>query len=281
LARDGRTIPVSLMIAPIRDEGGRIVGSSKVVRDLRDAQRMGIGAVLEQRESLIHASRMDELGQMAAALAHEVDQPLTAITNYARGAGRLIKAEASPALHDAIAKIAEQAARARAIVQSVRGMVKKETRSFQAEDLKHIVEQTSVLALLGSGQSVALVLKLDPSAKLVDIDRIQIQQVLLNLMRNAVQAMEDCPLRQLTVATVRQGDRVAVSVSDTGPGLAESVRTRLFQPFVTTKADGLGIGLSICRTIVQSHGGELRAETVPSGGTAFSFTIPALNEAVH
>jgi two-component system sensor kinase FixL len=106
------------------------------------------------------------------------------------------------------------------------------------------------------------------------IDKIQIQQVLLNLMRNAVEAMAGSARRELSITTVRAGDMVEISVADTGPGLPESVRARLFQPFVTTKSSGMGVGLSVCRTIVEAHGGELRVEDGAGGGTVFLFTVP-------
>jgi two-component system sensor kinase FixL len=224
---------------------------------------------------LIHVSRLSELGQMASALAHEIDQPLTAIANYARGVRRLLTADIPPALHEAIAKMSEQAARAHAIVQSLRGMVRKEPRPAQAETLRTIIEEMSALALIGSGRSVDLRIRIGAGATHAMVERVQIQQVLLNLMRNAVEAMEDSPVQRITVTTERQGDRVAISVADTGPGLPETVRARLFQPFVTTKSAGLGVGLSICRAIVQGHGGELAVGSEPGGGTVFHFTVEA------
>jgi two-component system sensor kinase FixL len=136
----------------------------------------------------------------------------------------------------------------------------------------------SALALIGSGRSVDLDLRIRPDAVHAKVERVQIQQVLLNLMRNAAEAMEHSPVRRVTVTTARQGDRVAISIADTGPGLPDAVRARLFQPFVTTKSAGLGIGLSICRAIVQGHGGELTVENDPSGGTVFRFTVEASDE---
>jgi len=118
-------------------------------------------------------------------------------------------------------------------------------------------------------------MRLDPAARLAIIDKIQIQQVLFNLIRNAIEAMTSSERRELTIATVRRSDaQIEISVSDTGPGLAPEVRSRLFQPFVTTKATGMGVGLSICRSIVEAHGGTLQAEDREDGGTIFRFTVP-------
>ncbi|RVC17681.1 ATP-binding protein, partial [Mesorhizobium sp. M7A.F.Ca.AU.002.02.1.1] len=138
-----------------------------------------------------------------------------------------------------------------------------------------LIEEAASLALVGAREINLLVsYKLDPVAELVLTDRIQIQQVLLNLMRNAVEAMQDSPRRELKVTTIARDDGMAeVSVIDTGPGLAPEVSAQLFQPFVTTKKQGMGVGLSICRTIVESHGGHIWAEAMPTGGTAFRFTL--------
>jgi two-component system sensor kinase FixL len=270
LRKDGTTFPMELHIGEAAAPGDRLF--TGFVRDLtarEDRERR----LADLQAELILVSRLSELGQMASALAHEVDQPLTAIANYARGVRRLLTPDIPPALHEAIAKMSEQATRAHAIVQSIRGLVKKETRPARTEDLRVIIEEAIALALVGAGRTVDLALRLDPEARHADLDRVQVQQVLLNLVRNAVQAMEGAPVQRLTIATAARGDRVEISVADSGPGLPEAVRARLFQPFVTTKVGGLGVGLSICRAIVQAHGGELIAETPPGGGTVFRFTV--------
>jgi two-component system, LuxR family, sensor kinase FixL len=272
LRKDGSTFPMELQVGAVAMAGVQLF--TGFVRDL---------TVREERErrladlqaELIHVSRLSELGQMASALAHEIDQPLTAITNYARGARRLLTAEIPPALHEAIEKMSEQAARAHTIVQSLRRMVRKEQRPAQPENLRTIIEEMSALAQIGTGRSFDLDLRIGPNGENAHVERIQIQQVLLNLMRNAAQAMEHSPIQRITVTTERRGNRVEISVADSGPGLAEAVRARLFQPFVTTKSDGLGVGLSICRTIVQGHGGDLTVETEAGGGAVFRFTVEA------
>jgi two-component system sensor kinase FixL len=276
LRKDGSTFPMELQIGEVAVPGAQLFTGS--VRDLtarQDRERR----LADLQSELIHVSRLSELGQMASALAHEVDQPLTAIANYARGVSRLLTDDIPPPLHDAIRKMAEQAARAHAIVQSLRGMVRKDAGPVQTVSLRTIVEEMSALALIGTGRSVHLDVRIGPDAAYACVDRVQMQQVLLNLMRNAVQAMEQSGVQRVMVETARQGERVEIAVADTGPGLPEIVQARLFQPFVTTKPSGLGVGLSICRAIVQAHGGELTAEARPGGGTVFRFTVPAADGA--
>jgi two-component system sensor kinase FixL len=137
-----------------------------------------------------------------------------------------------------------------------------------------VIQEASALALVGIGPRVRLEMRFDPDAPLALIDRVQLQQVLVNLIRNAIEAMADAARHELSIATRGAGGMVAITVADTGPGLPEAVRVRLFQPFVTTKPGGMGVGLSICRTIVEAHGGELRAEDAPEGGTVFRLTVP-------
>ncbi|RUU54995.1 ATP-binding protein, partial [Mesorhizobium sp. M2C.T.Ca.TU.002.02.1.1] len=143
-----------------------------------------------------------------------------------------------------------------------------------------LIEDASSLALVGAREAdVRVTYELDPAAELVLTDRIQIEQVLLNLMRNAVEAMQGAPRRELRIVTAARHDGMAeVGVIDTGPGLAPEVSAQLFQPFVTTKKQGMGVGLSICRTIVESHGGHIWAEAPPGGGTAFRFTLRAVEK---
>ena len=238
LRKDGSTFPMELQIGAVAVPGAQLFTGS--VRDLtarEDRERR----LADLQSELIHVSRLSELGQMASALAHEVDQPLTAIANYARGARRLLTDAIPLPLHEAIGKMAEQAARAHAIVQSLRGMVRKEARPAQNESLQTIIEEMSALALIGTGRSVYLDVRIGSDAAYANVDRVQIQQVLLNLMRNAVQAMEQSAVQHVIITTVRRGERVEIGVADTGPGLPEQVQARLFQPFVTTKSSGLGV----------------------------------------
>lgn len=269
--KDGTQFPLELQVGEVLVAGTHLfTGFLHDLTERQDRDRR----LNELQADLIHMSRLNELGQMVSALSHEVNQPLTAIANYAAGLRRMLAHEDAPALRNAVEKVAEQADRARRIVQSLRSLVRKEARERQLERLEPIIQETSALALIGTSRLVNLDLNIAPGAAHAYIDRVQIQQVLLNLMRNAVEAMGASPQRKLSISTRANGDMVEVSVSDTGPGLTPEMRDRLFHPFTTTKADGLGIGLSICRTIIEAHGGELTCQSHEGQGTDFRFTLP-------
>jgi len=170
--------------------------------------------------------------------------------------------------------------RAGDVIRRLRDFVARGESERQVERLPALIEDASSLALVGAREAdVRVTYDLDPAAELVLTDRIQIEQVLLNLMRNAVEAMQGAARRELRVTTTARHDGMAeVGVIDTGPGLAPEVSAQLFQPFVTTKKQGMGVGLSICRTIVESHGGHIWAESMPGGGTAFRFTLRAVEK---
>jgi two-component system, LuxR family, sensor kinase FixL len=222
-------------------------------------------------------------------LAHEINQPLTAINNYLKGSQRLLDRirdeAAAPVLRDALGKAAEQAVRAGHIIRRLREFVARGESDRRIESLPKLIEDASTLALVGARENgISVSFRLDPKADLVLADRIQIQQVLVNLIRNAIETMIDTAgERQLEIATVANSDDVAeISVADTGAGLAPEVAAHLFQPFITTKRKGMGLGLSICRTIVEAHGGKIWVENRPGGGTVFRFTLRGPGEdAVH
>jgi two-component system, LuxR family, sensor kinase FixL len=269
--KDGSTFPMELAVGEVLLEGARLF--TGFVRDLTERQERE-HRLSELQSELVHISRLNELGQMVSALAHEVNQPLTAITNYLSGARRLLAAGNQHGAQQAMERITEQADRARQIIQRLRDLARKGEPERQPESLLRTIEEASALALIGIGQGLKLTIDVDGSAAEAVIDKIQIQQVLLNLMRNAAEAMAESDRRELSVTTARAGDMVEISVADTGPGLPPLVRARLFQPFVTTKPHGMGVGLSVCRTIVEAHGGELCAEDRYGGGTVFRLTIP-------
>ncbi|MCV3205464.1 PAS domain S-box protein [Mesorhizobium sp. YC-39] len=275
MRKDGSTFPMELSVGEMNPGTGRFF--TGFCRDLTERHRAE-ARIQEQQQELLHMARFTALGEMASTLAHEINQPLTAITNYLKGSRRLLEKsneENAPMLRDAVEKAAEQALRAGDVIRHLRDFVARGESERQVERLPALIEEASSLALVGAREMNLLVsYKLDPAAELVLTDRIQIQQVLLNLMRNAVEAMQGAPRRELKVTTVGRVDGMAeVSVIDTGPGLAPEVSAQLFQPFVTTKKQGMGVGLSICRTIVESHGGHIWADAVPTGGTAFRFTL--------
>ncbi|MBS0639557.1 MAG: PAS domain S-box protein [Proteobacteria bacterium] len=280
--KNGRIVPVALTISPIRDDAGRIIGVSKIGRDLtehREQQRQ----LAELQAELIHVSRINDMAHMVSALAHEINQPLTAITNYANGLRRMLSAGRTQGVEQALERVAEQATRAREIIQRLRNLMQKGKTEQRPEDMRETIEEAAALsrAAAPASEPPALQVQVDDDAATGVIDRIQIQQVLLNLMRNAAEAMQDVSAPRLSVRAQRDGDMIRVSVVDTGPGLPEDVRARLFQPFVTTKATGMGVGLSVCRTIIEAHGGEIGAEDASGGGTVFRFTVPAADASQH
>jgi two-component system sensor kinase FixL len=274
--KDGTTFPMHLTIGELQSaEKHYFTG---FIRDLTD-QQLTQSRLKELQSEVTHMSRFTALGEMASTLAHEINQPLTAINNYLKGCHRLlqrVEGEAVPALQDALGKAADQALRAGQIIRRLREFVARGDSERRVENLPKLIEDASTLALVGTRENaIAVSFRLDPRADLVLVDRIQIQQVLVNLIRNAVEVlMESSGPRELGIETVMVGDgAIQVSVSDSGAGLAPEVRAHLFQPFVTTKQKGMGLGLSICRTIIEAHGGKIWVDGRPQGGTIFRFTL--------
>lgn len=228
----------------------------------------------EVQAELIHVSRLTELGQMVSALAHEVNQPLAAVGSYVRGGLRLLRAGDIARADEAMQKASDQVTRASQVIERLRQFVKKDDNDRAAVDVRETIEEAVALALLGAeGRKVRLEMGFPPDIPLVFIDKIRVQQVLLNLVRNSVEAMQGCERRELAVRAISNGGAVEVSVTDSGPGLPANVREKLFQPFVTTKESGMGVGLSICRSIIEAQGGRLWLADSPLGA-AFHFTLP-------
>ncbi|HEX9330119.1 MAG TPA: PAS domain S-box protein [Reyranella sp.] len=275
--KDGSTFPMELAVGEVKQGDHRLF--TGFVRDISERQRTR-QRLQELQAELSHVSRVSEMGQMASALAHEINQPLAAASNYLQAAKRL-GARRDPAqaglIDEALDKAAGQVERASQILRRLRTFIRKGEPELAPGDVANLIEEGSAIALVGARERGVMV-RLQAAARLpaVLVDKIQIQQVIVNLMRNAVEAMEQSPRRELTleVALAAEGGPVVVRIVDTGPGLAPDVANRLFQPFVTTKPQGMGVGLSICRSIVEGHGGTLVAEANPGGGTVFSFTLP-------
>jgi signal transduction histidine kinase len=241
-----------------------------------EAERREREARLRQMQSeLIHVSRVNEMGTMVWALAHELNQPLTAVGNYIRAGQMLLERGETAKVQTALERAGAQSVRAGQIIQRLRAFVKNGETERRVEDLREAIEEARALAIMGWGQrAVSVEVRLDPELPSALIDKIQIQQVLLNLMRNAMEAMAESARREIVIsATPSAGDMIEIRVSDSGPGLSAQVRDKLFQPFVTTKAHGMGVGLSICRSIVEAHGGRLWAAGNLGGGAMFCFTV--------
>jgi two-component system sensor kinase FixL len=279
--KDGSTFPMSLAVGETRT-GGQ-VHFTGFIRDLTERQEAAARLEAAQGE-LARLSRLNELGEMASTLAHELNQPLSAIANYVQGSAKIaasLPGEQAQTLTGALQETANQALRAGDIIRHLREFVTRGDTDRQSYDIKSLIEEAGALALIGSRErGIRTEFKFGAGHDEVLVDRVQIQQVLTNLMRNAMEAMKDSERRDLTVQTHSASDgQLLVEVADTGPGIAEEIASRLFQPFVTTKSGGMGIGLSISRRIIQSHGGDLSVRRNEAGGATFSFTLPTLDEA--
>jgi two-component system sensor kinase FixL len=273
--KDGSTFPMELSVGEMRSGDQRYF--TGFIRDLTERQHTE-ARLQELQSELVHISRLTAMGEMASTLAHELNQPLSAISNYLRGSQRLLQAstdERSAILRDALDKASEQAIRAGQIIRRLRDFVARGETERRIENVVKLVEEASALALVGAKEKAIRVrFHFDPEVELVLADKVQIQQVLLNLIRNAIDAMQDTSRRDLLLAAVPTDDEMTrVSVADTGSGLAQEMIEQLFQPFVTTKKHGMGVGLSISRTIVEAHGGQIWAEPNTGGGTIFHFTL--------
>jgi len=274
---DGSTFPMHLSVGETSSAGKRHF--TGFIRDLTEQRRTQ--ASLQQLQSeLVHVSRLSAMGEMASALAHELNQPLAAISNYMKGSRRLLASSPdpnAPKIEAALDKASEQAIRAGQIIRRVRDFVLRGESDRRVESIARLLEEAAALGLVGAREAGVLVrFDLDPTCDLVLADRVQIQQVLVNLLRNAMEAMAGSSRRELTVTNARAADgMIEIKVSDSGHGLPAHVLDNLFQPFFTTKETGMGVGLSISRTIIEAHGGRMSADANPAGGAAFRFTLPA------
>jgi len=273
--KDGSTFPMELSVGEARSAQRRFF--TGFVRDLTNRQQTQ-KRLQELQAELIHMSRFTALGEMASTLAHELNQPLSAVANYLNGGRRLLadgRTDAVPLAREAMERATEQALRAGQIIRHLREFVARGESERQPENLVKLIEEASALALVGIKETgVRVSFEFDPQAGSVFAAKIQVQQVLFNLIRNAVEAMQDTASRHLLVSTRRCDEKtVEVSVADTGQGIAPEIAAQLFQPFKTTKPHGMGVGLSISRTIVEAHRGRLWVEPNPGGGTIFRLTL--------
>lgn len=277
--KDGSTFPMELALGEARSGARRFF--TGFVRDLterREAERR----FQDVQSELAHVSRLSAMGEMASALAHELNQPLSATANYIQGSLRLLKEQPvdTEMVREALAVAGEQMFRAGDIIRRLRDFFAKGETDRRIENLPQMLEEAGALAMVGAkDRGVRLTYEISAKVSEVMVDKVQIQQVVLNLMRNAIEAMAETELRELVVAAKTvDDDMVQVSVSDTGSGLNPDVAAQLFQPFVITKQHGMGVGLSISRTIVEAHGGRIWVDSEQGRGTTFHFTVRAVQE---
>jgi two-component system sensor kinase FixL len=273
--KDGTLFQVELYVGDVSSNG-----SVRFIAFLRDlSERHARERQAEKlRSELLHVSRLINMGEMASALAHELNQPLTALVAYIQGA-ELLLAEGDPSklelARSAMQKATAQALRAGDVIRRLREFVDRGETDRGVESLSVLLRDAWALAVVtDKDPAVAFEMRLDPAAESVLVNRIQIEQVLLNLIRNGLEAMKDAPIKRLAITgDPAPNGMVRVSVVDSGSGISPEVAARLFQSFVTSKTSGLGVGLSISRTIIEAHGGRIWAEPNPVGGTIFRFTV--------
>jgi two-component system sensor kinase FixL len=278
--KDGSTFPMELSVGEMRSANERYF--TGFIRDLTERQKTE-ARLQELQTELVHISRLTAMGEMASALAHELNQPLSAIANYLKGAKRLLEGrsdEDARIICGAMDKAADQSLRAGHIIRRLRDFVARGESERRVESVNKLIEEANALALVGAKEhGVRVRLQIDPAYDLILADKVQIQQVLLNLLRNAIEAVAQSARKELVVSTRLAGrGMVEVSVADTGSGVSPEVAPQLFQPFVTTKPQGMGVGLSISRTIIEAHGGQIWNEPNPGGGAVFKFTLRSLTK---
>ena len=302
--RDGTELVVTLTAAPVRGQDGTLLGASMVLRDVTEARRVAddLAAARNRltalREQMDRMSRLSAMEGITLDLTHELNQPLSAIANYLHAGQRLVAdqekadrdgtdqhgadrstidiARLRVALEGALA----QSMHATQIVRGMRDFVTRGQTNRRIENVPELLRQALALALhCPEGQGVSVSTVLGPAADFVVVDRVQLRQVMMNLIRNAVEAMRGCERRKLTIASSRADRMVEISVADSGSGIMPEIRDRLFEPFVTTKSDGTGLGLTICRLIIEAHGGRLWYEAASDGGSVLRFTVPGTADA--
>jgi len=279
--RDGNTFPMELSVGEAWVEGKRTF--TGFVHDITQRQQVQL-RLQDLQSELAHVGRVSEMGTLASSLAHELNQPLTAIASYSEGLADLLAgdmdADKVVLARETLKEVASEAVRAGEIVRRMRDFMSHGQTEHRTENLPQLITEANALALVGSREhGIDVQVSLDPKAEAVFVDRVQVQQVLLNLIRNAIEAMIDSPIRSLNISSsAGPAGFVTVSVEDTGSGISETIAPQLFQPFVTSKQAGMGIGLSICRTIVEAHGGRIWCEPARDHGTVFRLTLPSAQD---
>jgi two-component system sensor histidine kinase DctS len=290
--RNGERFPVLIFESALVDDTGQQTGWMGSILDISESKRIE-ELNRQQQEKLQLSARLSTMGEIASTLAHELNQPLAAISSYTTGALNLVDEAAAKSgkvdlalLKPALEKAGAQAQRAGQIIRSVHAFVKKREPMRDVVGVPSLVESVMPLVELQAQRFfVAIQTSIAPKLPPVLADRVLLEQVLLNLTRNGIESMQRVPSERRTLRIVAERDQespgqanVVISVIDQGHGIPEEVAERLFSPFFSTKAEGMGIGLNICRTAVEFHGGTLTHADNPGGGTVFRFSIPSLAE---
>jgi PAS domain S-box-containing protein len=280
MREDGSLLDISLTVSPLRDAAGRIIGASKIARDITERKRAE-AALRDMQMQLAHANRVATMGQLSASITHEVNQPITAAVTYAEAARRWLSAEPPNfrEVDDALSHIVKEGNRAGEVVARIRALIKKAPARKDAVAINDaILEVIALTRAEAANNSVSVRTQLAEGLPRVQGDQVQLQQVLLNLIINAIEAMRDVgeEERELLISTCNEPDGVSVEVRDSGPGLAPETLDRVFEAFYTTKPGGLGMGLSICRSIIEAHNGQLWARASLPRGASFQFALPAI-----
>ncbi len=272
--KDGRPVHVNLTVSPILDPNGGVIGASKSARDI--GERIALGKRLDELQAeLVHISRVNDMGEMASVLAHELAQPLSAISAYVDGARRCLDRGDTALAMEGCKRANGEVVRATEILNRIGNFVRKGPMRFRREALNPIIDDAMTMASLNPiAKGLRIDVQIAADADVALVDKIQLQQVVLNLIRNAAEAMKGQERRLIAISTRRlDPEMIAVEVADNGPGLALDVLAHLFEPFRTTKPEGMGIGLSLCRTIVRAHGGEICVADVSHAGAVFVLTL--------
>jgi len=272
--KDGTTFPIELAVGEAMLDGRHVY--TGLIRDISEKQET-TRRLHEVQADLLHVSRLSAMGELASALAHELNQPLTAINNYLQAARQLMKREPAELdrATDIIGKSIDQAVRAGQIIRQLRQFVARREVERERIDINAVVDEACALAFVGlKERGIQVKIERAEENQLISIDKIQIQQVLINLIRNAVDAMEKAPRRSLTIRTITRPGETEICVIDTGAGISPEMAEKIFQPFTSTKSAGMGVGLSISRTIVEAHSGRLWHDPNPDGGTIFHLLLP-------
>jgi two-component system sensor kinase FixL len=270
---DGSIFPIELAVGEAMTPQGRVF--TGVIRDMTSTGRAD-RRLQDLQLELANAARVSAVGTLAAALAHELNQPLAAIANYVEGARTLIARQPGEqqSLNDALEQAAAQSLRAGQIVRRLRDFIARGASTRAVHSLATLVAEATMLTGIGM-TAVAIRIDLDPESDAVLVDGMQVQQVLLSLIRNALEALDGAPLKQLAITARPMSEQlVEIIVADSGTGLSAEAEATLFEPFRSSKDNGMGLDLSICRTIIEAHGGRIRTAASPLGGTAFRFTLP-------